>query len=416
MFLDSLLFNASSDINKSLNSLSVEMKQFYDIDVSKQGLHDRFKECTTLYLKSILSQLSFKSPQSIDEGWLGLFNNVRIKDSTKFVLPEEYAEIMPGFGGVSSKSATCIQYEYDLKTGTILDLNITSAKRPDSKDARETQDNIIANDLVIRDLGYYSTDVMKHFMEFGSFIISKLNTQTLVYEMQDGGYKQIKFDKLFHWFKKNNLQQIEKQVYIGADSKLPVRLIISLVPEQVFAQRMQKVNKYNKRMGHRTSDGYAYRARFNLVITNVPEETIPKEVIVALYHMRWQIELVFKIWKSTFGIHKIGQMKYYRWLSILYAKLILIVVYWHKILPIRTHLYKMKGKLLSIDKCFKTLKGFTGKLRQAIKQGRETLKAITMEIILLISEKHWLEKKKNKLNFEQITYLSFCKSNVYVYI
>jgi hypothetical protein len=76
----------------------------------------------------------------------------------------------------------------------------------------------------------------------------------------------------------------------------------------------------------------------------------------------------------------------------------------------------MKGKLLSIDKCFKTLKGFTGKLRQAIKQGRETLKAITMEIILLISEKHWLEKKKNKLNFEQITYLSFCKSNVYVYI
>jgi hypothetical protein len=257
MFLDSLLFNASSDINKSLNSLSVEMKQFYDIDVSKQGLHDRFKECTTLYLKSILSQLSFKSPQSIDEGWLGLFNNVRIKDSTKFVLPEEYAEIMPGFGGVSSKSATCIQYEYDLKTGTILDLNITSAKRPDSKDARETQDNIIANDLVIRDLGYYSTDVMKHFMEFGSFIISKLNTQTLVYEMQDGGYKQIKFDKLFHWFKKNNLQQIEKQVYIGADSKLPVRLIISLVPDQVFAQRMQKVNKYNKRMGHRTSDGYA---------------------------------------------------------------------------------------------------------------------------------------------------------------
>jgi phage protein U len=100
-------------------------------------------------------------------------------------------------------------------------------------------------------------------MEFGSFIISKLNTQTLVYEMQDGGYKQIKFDKLFHWFKKNNLQQIEKQVYIGADSKLPVRLIISLVPDQVFAQRMQKVNKYNKRMGHRTSDGYAYRARFN---------------------------------------------------------------------------------------------------------------------------------------------------------
>ncbi|NJK98153.1 MAG: IS4 family transposase, partial [Bacteroidales bacterium] len=415
MFLDNLLFNASSDVNKSLNSLSIEMKQAYGIDVTKQGLHDRFKESTTLYLKSILSKLSFQQVQSIDEGWMGYFNRVRIKDSTKFVLPEEYAEMMPGFGGVSSKSATCIQYEYDLKTGSILDLNITSANRPDSKDARDTQDNIKAGDLVIRDLGYYSTDVMKHLMDNGAFIISKLNTNTMVYETQDSQYEQIEFDKLFQWFTTHKIKQIEKQVYIGVESKLPFRLIISLVPEEVFDKRMQKINKYNKRMGYKTSDAYADRARFNLIITNVVSE-IPPEVIMAIYHMRWQIELVFKIWKSTFGIHKTGQMKYYRWLSILYAKLILIVIYWHKILPLRTHFYKMKGKLLSIDKCFKTLKVFTVKLRKAIQYGEEKLESVTGEIQLLISEKHWLEKRKDKLNYEQIMYILFCKSNIYVYI
>lgn len=415
LFLDSLLFNASSDINKSLNSLSIEIKQSYNVDVSKQGLHVRFKESTTLYLKSILGQLSFQHTQSIDEGWLGSFNNVRIKDSTKFVLPEEYADMMEGFGGVSSKSATCIQYEYDLKKGTILDLSITSAKRPDSKDARDTKDNIQAKDLVIRDLGYYSIDVMKHFIDKRAFIISKLNTHTLIYNMKDNQYVQIEFDKLYQWFSKHNIKQIEKQVYVGAESKLPLRIIISLVPEEVFAKRMQKINKYNKRMGHKTSEDYANRARFNLIITNITDE-IPMDAIIALYHMRWQIELVFKIWKSTFGIHKTGQMKYYRWLSLLYAKLILIVIYWHKILPLRICFYKMKGKLLSIDKCFKTLRGITDMLRKALQQGKDALEKITGEILQLISEKHWLEKKKNKLNYEQIIYLSYCKSNIYVYI
>jgi hypothetical protein len=415
MFLDNLLFNASSDINKSLNSLSVEIKQSYGVDVTKQGLNDRYKESSALYLKSILSRLSYQPAQSIDEGWLGHFNNVRIKDSTKFVLPEEYAEMMPGFGGVSSKSATCIQYEYDLKTGSILDLDITSAKRPDSTDASDTKNNIQAGDLVIRDLGYYSIDVMKHFMQNKAYMISKLNTRTLVYEMQDGQYKQIEFDKLYQWLTKHNIGQIEKQVYIGAEAKLPFRFIISLVPEEVFAKRMQKINKYNKRMGYKTSDDYADRAKFNLIITNVVSE-IPIEVIIALYHMRWQIELVFKIWKSTFGIHKIGQMKYFRWLSILYAKLVLIVIYWHKIFPLRTHFYKMKGKLLSVDKCFKSLKDYTVNLRKAIRVGGKILESVTDEIRQIISEKHWLEKKKNKLNYEEIMYLLFCKSNVYVYI
>jgi hypothetical protein len=416
MFLDNLLFNASSDVNKSLNSLSVEMKQNFNVDVTKQGLHGRYTEQAALYLKSVLSQLCFAIDQPIDEGWFGHFNNMYVKDSTKFVLPEEYAHLMAGFGGVSSKSAACIQYEYDLKTGSIHDLTITPANRPDSRDAQDTQDNIKSNDLVIRDLGYYSTDVIRKFIENQAYVISKLNAKTLVYEMKNSRYELLEFGQLYGWMKKNKVLQIEKQVYIGAKSKLPIRLIIEIVPDEVFAQRMSKVNKYNKRMGFTTSSDYADRARFNLIITNIACETIPAQAIIALYHVRWQIELVFKIWKSTFGVHKIGRMKYYRWLSILYAKLILIAIYWQTIMPARCYFYKAKGKLLSVDKCFKTLKSATTRLREAMKNGDQAVQQLFTSIIALISEKHWLEKKKNKLNYEQIVYLKYCNSNVYVYI
>ena len=417
IFIDSLLFNASSEIKKSLNNLSIEIKQNFNVDVSKQGLNDRYTEKAANYLKDVLTQFCFALKKPIDEGWLGLFNNIRIKDSTKFVLPEEYAKEMKGFGGVSSKSATCIQYEFDLKTGSMLDLDITPANRPDSTDASETKDNINLNDLVIRDLGYYSTKVLEYFIKQGAFLISKLNVKTLVYEMKKEKYVQINFGKLYEWMSKNKLTQIEKQVYIGLETKLPVRLIIDLVPDEVFNQRMLKVNKYNKRKGYKTSDEYAHRSRFNLIITNIPLDNIPAQAIIALYHTRWQIELIFKIWKSTFGIHKIGKMKFYRWLSNLYAKLILIAIYWQTILENRSHLYKAKGKLLSLDKCFKTLKDKTQNLREAIRQeDKEIFVQFMVSIIETISDKHWLEKKKNKLNFEQTIYLLYCKSNIYVYI
>jgi hypothetical protein len=415
VFFDNVLHNATCDLSSSsLNSLCIEMKDSCDIEISKQGLDERYSEKASRFLKSVLGALCFPNEMSIDEGWLGSFNSVRVKDSTKFVLPEEYADKLPGFGGVSSKSAACIQYEYDLKTGTILDLNITPANKTDSKDAHETQDNINPNDLIIRDLGYYSTDVFVQFINDGAFLISKLNTQTLVYEMKDQHYVELDFKKLYNQMEKGKLLRMEKQVYIGAEAKLPLRIIIDIVPEEVFNIRMQKVNKYNKRMGYTTSENYADRARFNLIITNIPLELIPEQAIVAFYHVRWQIELVFKIWKSIFKIHETRKMKYYRWLSNLYAKLILIAIYWQAIMPIRSYLYKEKGRLLSIDKCFKTLKGKTAGLRAELKKGK--IERLMFRILKLLSDDHWLEKKKNKLNFEQIIYLYYCKSDIYAYI
>lgn len=416
MFFDNLLFNASSDANKSLNMLCIDLGQKYGVNISRQGLNERYTENAVHYLKSILVQLALGCNNAITEGWLGHFNNVRIKDGTRFDLPEEYAKQMPGFGGNASKSGACIQYEYDLKTGSILDLKITSANRSDSRDAQETKENIEPKDLVIRDLGYFSTEVLSYFIDSGAFIISRLNAKTIAYQKKTIDDIKLDFKALYKWMQKHDIKQLDKQVLIGKDARLPMRLVIELMPDEIYAQRMKKVNKYNKRRGHTTTDDYTDRARFNLFITNIPQEIIPTQAIVALYHVRWQVELVFKIWKSTFGIHKTGKIKYFRWLCILYAKLVLIVIYWHTIMAHRSYLYKLKGKLLSLDKCFKSLRNATDRLRNTIREGNKAFELLANWITGLISDKHWLEKKKCKLNFEQILYLKYCKSNIYVYI
>jgi hypothetical protein len=99
--------------------------------------------------------------------FLSSFNHVRIKDSTKFNVPSNLKSSYKGSGGSGSVSEAgiSIQYEFDLKTGKFLDLTITEAIRNDQQDAKETVGDVCKNDLVLRDLGYFSTPVLQKINE-----------------------------------------------------------------------------------------------------------------------------------------------------------------------------------------------------------------------------------------------------------
>ena len=65
---------------------------------------------------------------------------------------------------------------------------------------------------------------------------------------------------------------------------------------------------------------------YNMFVTNAPKEQLPLEAVRYAYRLRWQIELVFKTWKSTFNIDKVKQMSIFRFECHLYATLISILL------------------------------------------------------------------------------------------
>jgi hypothetical protein len=172
-FFDLLFYAASMPSNSSLEHLCSCLSRQYGIRMSKQSLDERFNTRTVHFVKAVLSALPEEQFSGFlyDCDFLSAFEHVRIKDSTKFNLPSNMAEHYRGSGGneTTSSAGISIQYEFDLKSGKIPDLSLTEAVRPDRRDAGETIDNVCHNDLVIRDLGYFSVSVVQSFANRGAF-------------------------------------------------------------------------------------------------------------------------------------------------------------------------------------------------------------------------------------------------------
>lgn len=412
-----MMYDIDSGRSKSLNQLAIEARSEHDIGVSKQGIDKKFNDHTLMFLKRLIEkQLSVELGHQIEAGWLSAFNRVTIKDGTRFDLPEEYQNYFPGSGGSASKAGVCLQFDFDIKSGKVIYLNITPGNRPDVTDALEVSDTVAKNDLVIRDLGYFALASLSNISNKGAFFISRLNLKTGVFEMKKGEYEKLNFKTLYYQMKRNKLSRIYKDVFIGNQVKMPVRLVIELLPEQIYEQRMRKIRRNHSRKGYQTSEEYKFLSRFNFFITNVPKTILPDEVISALYRIRWQIELIFKIWKSVIGIHHTRKMKYLRWLCLLYFKLLMMIINWNIIMSLRNHLYRKKGRLLSLNKCYKTLFDNNYRLRDALKIGSKGIIKFVLWIEKILNENHWLERKNKSKGLEKILYLFYCKSNIYVYI
>lgn len=396
-----MLYTASINGKCSLDQASCEIAESFGISISKQGLDDRYDATAMVFIRSIFEeQLSKQIDGSIDSRYLKDFTRVRIKDSTRFDLPERLKTYFCGYGGkVTSEAAACIQYEFDVKSCKTLDIDFTPARKTDYQDAREKIEDIEKGDLIIRDLGYFNTGVFKKIIDKDAFFISRLHSKILVFDQNE---KEIYFSKLYNKMIREKRSHLDTKVFIGNEEKLPVRLIIDIMPEEIYQARIRKAEKEAKKKGYQVSNEFKARARFNLLITNIPQENMSGNHIYKLYKIRWQIELIFKSWKSTCGIDKIHPMKYHRLMCLFYAKFLLILINYQIINLFHRVLYNTYGKLLSKDKCLKTLTNYFYKIRRILVNPHLKTALFLQSIACLLSKNHWLEKRKNRLNYSEI--------------
>ncbi len=106
---------------------------------------------------------------------------------------------------------------------------------------------------------------------------------------------------------------------------MPARLVALRVSDAVAQERRRKVKAAAKREGQVPSARVVARADWTLLVTNVPQAQLTATEAWTLYRCRWQIELLFKRWKSLGGIDEWRSADPERILCEVYAKLLIMV-------------------------------------------------------------------------------------------
>jgi len=139
-----------------------------------------------------------------------------------------------------------------------------------------------------------------------------------------------------------NQEFVVKEFLLGSQPKLKVRVVCQKLTQEQAAYRRRKANKLAKSRGYTSSRRNQHLLDWAIFITNIPSSYVAAEDLSKLYRLRWQVELLFKLYKSYGGIDK-----FY-----IYAKIIAMAVF-HSL---ANCLCLQQGKEFSPMKAFDYLK------------------------------------------------------------
>lgn len=323
------------------------------LKMTKQSLHKRL-EAGSEELKKVLEKtinicIENKSDSPQTTVVFELFKSVLITDSTTLSLPDKLEKEHKGLGGTNSRSALKLQATYDVKTKSFRKTDIIKdAKTNDAKYMETLIDEVKANELLIFDLGYYGIVSFEKLKDKGAYFISKVKTNTKFYECEDNN-KEILFKDLV-----KNKSSIDVDVFISGNSnkKIEVRLVGIKLPENVYNEKIRKARKATK--GTLSAETLE-RLKWIILITNVERDILDVKTLCELYRIRWQIELIFKTWKSYFCLQKMNNIGKHYLDCLIYGKLIMITLMNCLFSHMFYYIYKLENRELSYMRFMKNI-------------------------------------------------------------
>lgn len=222
------------------------------------------------------------------------FTSVTVVDSTTITLPDDMKERFEGCGGSYGAGAAAmkLQVELDLRSGAIAHVEIEPGKSPDSATSRQ-QARHGPGSLRITDLGYFNLLVFAAMMAADEHFLSRLQFGVGVMLQNGEGVD------LLPWLAKQTGPFVDVQVLVGKEQRLPCRLIAWRLPEEQANRRRQKLRQetLSKRGQQPSAERLAW-CDWTILVTSVAVEKLTPQEAAVLYRARWQIELLFKRWKS----------------------------------------------------------------------------------------------------------------------
>ncbi|HDR6248509.1 TPA: IS4 family transposase, partial [Bacillus cereus] len=177
-----------------------------------------------------------------------------------------------------------------------------------------------------------------------------------------------------------------KEAYIGKEQKLFTRVVIYRLTEKQLQERRTKQSNTESKKGITYSEKSKRLTGINIYVTNTPWEIVPMEQIHDFYSLRWQIEIIFKTWKSLFQIHHWQNIKQERLECHVYGKLIAIFLCSSTMFKMRQLLLQKKKRELSEYKAIGMIQDHLFLLFQATQKNTQAITKIFIRLFTLLKK------------------------------
>jgi hypothetical protein len=283
--------------------------------LSPEGLRQRFTAAASTCLATVLqaATAATMATDPVGASLLTRFTAVWLLDSSTVRLPDVYAETWPGSGEAETAGAK-LHVMLDLVRGRLQGPTVAPG-RPHDKHSPLQPVAIEAGALRITDLGFYALRRLRQIGEAGAYWLCRAQVQTHL--TVDG-----RTQTLLAFMRRQRTDVVDVWVTLGATEHLPARLLAFRLDGQAAARRRRALQRQARQKGQSVSQERLALASWDISVTNVPEAMLSAEESRILLRARWQIELLWKGWKSQGMIDASRSQCAERILAELYAKLI----------------------------------------------------------------------------------------------
>jgi hypothetical protein len=309
-----MVFGLLEKATASLNDLTAVCEEHFGIRMRPQGLDERIHQATWSFRPRMfrLALVACCQTGRLPVPLLTQFSAVKITDSTGISLPESVAEEFPGRGGDASPAGLKLQLVLECLTGCFKTITLTKGITPDPKCTQHI--GLAAPGSLNRfDRGDVVGQHLKAFADKGADCLCRF-LSCMGLDGEDG--KPLKLAQVLHaeW-----RDCVDLEGRLGADGRLPGRLCCFRVTAEVAHRRRQKANQQAAKKGRTPTRESLALLGWTVFITTGPAGMLALDQIRLRSALRWQIELVFKLWKSHLPLHLVSGSRKERILVDLYA-------------------------------------------------------------------------------------------------
>ena len=298
------------------------------VQISKQGIEEHWTFRTAEWLYEVLLRAigCVLSAKAVAVPLLRRFAGVYLEDGSSVVLPDGVERYWRGCRGGNGESRGT---KAGVKLTLRLDLVQGSLQGPLLQDGRAHESKSLLQSipwgkgvLWIADMGYFALVRLAQVSQAGAYFLMPLKDGVVI-------WLEGKRADVLSVLQACGADEQAYEVDLGAAKQVHCRVVARRATEEQVTRRHKQQDEYARKHGTEVSQRQRDWACWTIAITNAPAALLTLAEAFILLRARWQVELLWKLWKMQGLVDEWHTKNEERILCEMYAKLLgLLLQHW----------------------------------------------------------------------------------------